>query len=61
MKTAIPRRYYLIPVAYIVIIAALLAFEFTGTVRIEEQLKDLTVAAVLPARQNGNGQSVQSI
>ena len=61
MKAKIPRRYFLIPVVYIALIASLLAVEFTGTVRVQEELPNVTITATFPARQGSNGQSVQKL
>ena len=61
MNTKIARRFFLIPVVYVALIASLLTVEFTGTVRVHEQLSNVTITAVLPARQGGNGRSVQKL
>ena len=57
MTTPIPRRYYLITVVYILLIAGLVGMELGGTVKIEERLNNLTVTAVVPARRGGGAQA----
>ena len=61
MNTKIPRRYLLIPAVYILLIAALLAVELTGTVRVQEHFANITLSAVLPARQRGNSRTVYQV
>lgn len=61
MKASIPRRYYLIPLAYVAIIAMLVTLEFSGTVKIEERLNNLTVTAEVSARRRGDSSALQKL
>lgn len=61
MNIPIPRRYFLIPVVYIALISALVAMEFTGTVKIEERVNNLSVTALVPARRGGDPQILRRL
>ena len=61
MKAPIPRRYFLIPVVYLILIAGLLTMEFSGTAKIEERLHNLSITAVVPAAERGNPGALEKL
>ncbi len=61
MTTPIPRRYYLIPVVYILLISGLITLELAGTATVEERLHNLTITAFMPGKLGSDQRALKRL